>query len=443
VDAGPETRLAPAAQVCFGAMQNIYRVSSPLPIPIPKRAGHNDIRRNNLELVLRHLSAVGADSRAGVAARAGLTRATVSRLVAELIELGLVRESGQDRDGRAGRPGTVLELDGGVLAVGMEVNVDYLSVLVIDLAGREVLRERQVFDAAVGPDACLAALSDLYRRTRRRLAARRGRRAPLVAGVTVAVPGLVDVAAGVVAEAPNLRWRDVAVAEPLGRMLRRGGVGGVGGVPIHVGNDANLAAIAEYRSGEWAGIPNLVYITGEVGIGGGIIVGGRPLLGTRGYGGEVGHMNVMPDGPLCGCGRRGCWEACIGLNALLQSARQRPRADMPPEHKIEPIVKRARAGDERTLGVLHELGRWVGVGAANLSNLFDPQVIILGGYFAHLGEWILPVAQEALEAGTLARTGEHLLLATSTLGFTAAAQGGALHAIERVMSDPTTLLALA
>jgi len=212
---------------------------------------------------------------------------------------------------------------------------------------------------------------------------------------------------------------------------------------VHVGNDANLAAIAEYRSGEWAGTPNLVYITGEVGIGGGIIVGGHPLLGTRGYGGEVGHMNVMPGGPVCGCGRRGCWEACIGLNALLQSARHRPRDDAPPEGKIAPIVDHARAGDSHTLDLLRELGRWIGVGAANLANLFDPQVIILGGYFASLADWILPAAREALEAGTLARSGDNLHLATSTLGFTAAAQGGAIHAIERVMSDPTTLAALA
>jgi len=258
---------------------------------IPQRAGHNDIRRNNLELVLRHLATVGPDSRAGIAARAGLTRATVSRLVAELIELGVVLEAGREGGGRAGRPSTRLELGGGVVAIGTEVNVDYLSVLVIDLAGREVLRDRMPFDASVGPDACIAALADLCRTARRRLISRRGRPAPVVAGLTVAVPGLVDVGAGVVAEAPNLRWRDVAVAEPLRRGLR------LGDTPIHVGNDANLAAIAEYRSGEWAGTPNLVYITGEVGIGGGIIVGGQPLLGTRGYGGEVGHMNVMPDGP--------------------------------------------------------------------------------------------------------------------------------------------------
>ena len=324
-----------------------------------------------------------------------------------------------------------------MVAIGTEVNVDYLSVLVIDLGGREVLRDRRAFDASVGPDACIAALADLCRATRQRLAGRRSQTPPVLAGVTVAVPGLVDVSAGVVAEAPNLRWRDVAVADPLRRTLR------LGATPVHVGNDANLAAIAEYRAGEWAGTPNLVYITGEVGIGGGIIVAGQPLLGTRGYGGEVGHMNVMPGGPLCGCGRRGCWEACIGLNALLQSARQRPRGDTPPERKIEPLVKRARAGDGRTLELLRELGRWIGLGSANLANLFDPQVIILGGYFAHLGEWILPAAQEALEAGTLARARDNLRLATSTLGFTAAAQGGAIHAIERVMSDPTTLLSLA
>ena len=113
-------------------MQNIYPPSYPVSRDsvIPHRAGHNDIRRNNLELVLRHLSTVGPDSRAGIAARAGLTRATVSRLVAELIELGVVLEAGREGGGRAGRPSTRLELGGGVLAIGTEVNVDYLSVLV-------------------------------------------------------------------------------------------------------------------------------------------------------------------------------------------------------------------------------------------------------------------------------------------------------------------------
>lgn len=191
--------------------------------------------------------------------------------------------------------------------------------------------------------------------------------------------------------------------------------------------------------GEWPGTPNPVYITGEVGIGGGIIVGGQPLLGTRRYAGEVGHMNVEPDGPLCGCGRCGCREACIGLNALLQSVSRRPRGDVPPEAKLEPVVSRARGDDPPTLAALDTLGDGIGVGAANLANLFDPEVIILGGYFVELGDWILPRARHTLQAGTLARPGDSVRLTTSTLGFAAAALGGAIDAMDRVVSDPTTL----
>jgi predicted NBD/HSP70 family sugar kinase len=406
-------------------------------LAIPPRADHNDVRRNNLEVALRHLGAVGSDTRAGIAARAGLTRATVSRLVAELIALGLVCESGRDAGGRAGRPGTRLELDGHhVLALGTEINVDYLSVLAIDLAGREVWRQRRAYDATrAGPEPSIAALAQLCREVLGRLSRRPRERDLILAGVTVAVPGLVDVAAGVVAEAPNLRWHAVPVAEPLRRRLD------LERTPVAVGNDANLAAIGEYRMGEWAGTPDLVYVTGEVGIGGGIVVGGQPLLGTHGYAGEVGHMNVDPAGPLCGCGRRGCWEACIGMDALLESTSGRPRGDIAPEAKLQPVVARARAGDPATLASLATLGDRIGVGAANLANLFDPQVIILGGYFVELGEWILPPARRALEAGVIAQRSESVRLTTSVLGFSAAALGGAIHALDRVVVDPTTLLA--
>jgi predicted NBD/HSP70 family sugar kinase len=235
----------------------------------------------------------------------------------------------------------------------------------------------------------------------------------------------------VVANAPNLHWHDVHVAEPLAEAL---------GLPrVQVGNDANLAAVAEYRVGVAAGTPNLVYITGEVGIGGGIIVGGQPLLGTRGYGGEIGHMTIDPDGPLCACGRRGCWEACIGLNALLQSVPGPPSGEVAPEAKLEPTVRQARAGDPPTLAVLEGLGARIGVGAANVANLVDPEVIILGGYFVHLAEWLLPAARRALAEGVLAPRSRVRLVA-STLGFAAAARGGAIHGMDAVISNPTTLL---
>lgn len=401
---------------------------------IPARANHNDIRRNNLEVVLRHLQAVGPDSRAAIAARAGLTRATVSRLVAELIDLGLVREAGRDGAGRAGRPGTRLELDGHhVLALGAEVNVDYISLLAIDYCGREVLHRRHAFDATTSPQNSLAALTQLCATALGDLTAHQPGRARIIAGLTVAIPGLVDVAAGVVTHAPNLGWHDVPVAAPLRQALD------LDRAPVHVGNDANLAAIAEYRVGAAADTPNLVYITGEVGIGGGIILAGQPLLGTRGYGGEFGHMSIDPHGRRCACGRRGCWEAYIGLNALMAHIDTQPPANTPPEAKIEPLARRARAGDRETLAVLAKLGRRIGIGAANIANIVDPQVIILGGYFVDLAEWILPTARHALAAGVLAPNTQAPKLIMSTLGFAAAARGGAIHTIDAVTSDPTML----
>jgi predicted NBD/HSP70 family sugar kinase len=408
---------------------------------IPSGTGHREIRRNNLEVVLRHLHMAGPDSRASIAARAGLTRSTISRLVGELIDLGLVRETGLHPAHGIGRPAALLELDGRhVLAVGAEVNVDYLAVLVTDLAGRQVYEQRRAYDAIVnGPSHSVAALADLCRDALGALAGPRARRKPIVAGLTVAVPGLVDAPARIVTLAPNLRWSAVPVAERLHQLLQ------LGPAPVSVGNDASLAAIAEYRVGSHAGTPDLIYITGEMGIGGGIIVAGRPLLGLRGYGGEVGHMKVDPEGPVCGCGRRGCWEAFIGLHSLQRaifpgtSGHQGVAAGEPPEAKAAAVARLAKASDARVLAALAGVGRWVGIGAANLANIFNPQAIILGGYFTLLADWILPSAADALIKGVLAPDAGGCSLATSSLGFSAAARGAAIHVADQIISDPTVL----
>ncbi len=408
---------------------------------IPAGTRHREIRRNNLEVVLRHLSLAGPDSRASIAARAGLTRSTISRLVGELKDLGLVRETGPPLVQGIGRPATMLELDGRhVLAVGAEVNVDYLAVLVTDLAGRKIYEQRRAYDAiADGPDHSITALAGLCREALGTLAGLRGGRQPIVAGLTVAVPGLVDAPARVVTLAPNLRWSGVPVAARLRELLQ------LGPAPVSVGNDASLAAVAEYRVGSHAGTPDLIYITGEMGIGGGIIVAGRPLRGVRGFGGEVGHMKLDPDGPVCGCGRYGCWEALVGLHALLRAAlpgEPGPHgvaAGGPPEAKAAAIARLARAGDARVLTALADIGRWVGIGAANLANVFNPRAIILGGYFTLIADWILPPAAAALLDGVLAPEAGGCSLTTSALGFSAAARGGAIHVADQIIADPAML----
>lgn len=407
---------------------------------VPSGTSHREVRRNNLEVVLRHLSLTGPDSRASIAARAGLTRSTISRLTGELIDLGLVRETGSGAAQGIGRPATFLELDGRhLLAIGAEVNVDYLAVLVTDLAGRKLYEQRIAFDAiAADADQSITALADLCREALRALAGPRGGRQPVFAGLTVAVPGLVDGRARVVTLAPNLRWSGVPVAERLRELLE------VGPVPVGVANDASLAAIAEYRVGSYAGVSDLIYLTGETGIGGGIIVAGHPLRGVRGFGGEVGHMKLDPKGPVCGCGRRGCWEALIGLHALQQAvfsrvANQAPSPGEPPEAKAAAIARLARAGDDRVLAALAEIGQWVGIGAANLANVFNPQAIILGGYFTVLADWILRPASSAFLDGVLAKDAGGCSLVISSLGFSAAARGAAIQVADQIISDPTVI----
>jgi predicted NBD/HSP70 family sugar kinase len=453
---------------------------------IPARAGHTDIRRNNLEVVLRHLRAAEHASRAGIAARAGLTRATVSRLVAELIGLGLVAETGLAADQGQGRPATQLTVAGRhVLAIGAEINVDYLAVLAVDLGNREVYAQRRAFDARqAGPAASVRALAAMCTDCQAALPATIGGRDRVIAGLGIAIPGLIDEASATVSCAPNLGWDDFPVLPELGPVL--GGQAGVAVVTI--GNDANRAAIAEYRVGGRAGTQNLVYVTGEVGIGGGMIVAGQPLLGSRGYGGEFGHMTLDPAGPPCGCGRRGCWEAYVGLEALLRAAGTLPDAASPgpaspgpgspgpgspgpagpgsgspgpagpgtatlgpggapgssgpgaPDDKVMSIAAAARAGDRRVLAALAGLGRYLGIGAANIAKIVNPEVIILGGYFTALAEWVLPPARASLRAGLLAPGPAGCELTTSDLGFMAAARGAAIDILDQVVSNPHRLL---
>lgn len=385
--------------------------------------------------MLRLLRDSGERSRAAVAAATGLNKATVSSLVAELMERHLVHEVGLTPGG-LGRPATLLQLDGrNIACVGLEVNVDVVEVLVTDLAGRHLFqRTRPVDVAGTTPARALRTLATL---TDQALAAVEPV-ATTVAGITVAVPGLVDVTRNAVALAPNLGWRDVDAGPRLAAALEVR-------APVSLENDANLVALAEYRAGAHAGTPNLVAITGQTGIGGGIVIEGRLVRGATGFSGEVGHLHVSDDGPRCGCGRQGCWEAHVGLKALLRAAVPDLSSDLErdatlgPDAKVRHVVARAEAGDGRALDALRVHGEWIGRGASILVNLFNPQVVVLGGFFRDVAPWILGPATETMRHLSLAPDAGGCELAVSTLGFSAASLGGAIHAAERVFDDPTTI----
>jgi predicted NBD/HSP70 family sugar kinase len=386
------------------------------------------MRRSNLALVLRHLRDAGPRSRATVALDTGLNRGTVSSLVTELIDRGLVREGDVQRGGSVGRPGQTVELDGrGIGGIGVEINVDYVTALVLDLTDAVVFERRVALDVqALTPAEVLDAVTDLAGKA---LADCAGRDITPV-GMTVAIPALVDTEDGVVAFAPNLHWTDVAVTSVLTPKL---------GLPIQVDNDANLAALGEYAMGSEAGTADLVYLTGETGVGGGVMVDGRLLRGAAGFSGEIGHMPLNPGGDLCGCGRRGCWETMVGLAALLRMAATPddpvcdPSLDL--EQRLAMLSRRADDGDTRTRDALTLVGEALGLGASILVNVFNPRVLVLGGYFASLGDYLLEPMLGELHARVIAP--DACDVALSTLGFTAAARGGAHVALEAVLDDPT------
>jgi len=405
-------------------------------------ADHVSLRRNNLSVVLRHVRDLGPRSRARIAEETGLNKATVSSLVAELVERGLLREGSADSSRALGRPGQLVELDGtGVCGVGAEINVDYLAVAALDLAGRVVLEKRVPLDVAhLEPATTLDRLADLVREALAAMDARGGQ----LAGVTLAVPGLVEGETGELKLAPNLGWGEVSVAQEMRTRL------GDPGYPLHVDNEANLAALAAYAelqsaadAGQDRPPHDLVLLTGAVGVGGGMVSNGHLLRGGRGYSGEVGHMPVAPPGRTCGCGRTGCWETVVGLTALLHKATDRddpvrdPSLDV--EQRLAGITRRAEAGDTRTLSALKDVGTWLGIGGAILVNILNPDVLVLGGYFAVLGPWLKEPLEKAIRDRVIAPDGGGCRVVRSELGFAAAVRGGAQISLDQIFVDPSRI----
>jgi len=205
-------------------------------------------------------------------------------------------------------------------------------------------------------------------------------------------------------------------------------------VPVLVANDADLGALAEHRRGVRPGVGHLLYVAGEVGIGIGVIIDGKPLLGSAGYAGEAGHTLVDPQGQRCRCGAVGCWETEAGEEALLRRAGLRGRST--GLGTIDLVVERAQAGDEKTLQAIAEVGRWLGIGIGNLINIFNPEIVVLGGLYQRLYPYLEAAVREGVALRALAAPGESVTIACSGIGSDAALIGAAELVLTEVILDP-------
>jgi predicted NBD/HSP70 family sugar kinase len=392
------------------------------------------MRRHNLALVLRAIVERGPVSRAAVAAYVGLTKATVSSIVEELLVAGFVAEVGRENRGEAGRPGTVLAANpNGPVGVGLEINVDYIAVCLVDLAG-EVRRVdvRRGDNRELPRGDVLRIAAELVATTL--VNARTAGLKPL--GLAVALPGLVDEPSGMLIVAPNLGWRDLDVP---GALRAAGLSAAAAELPIAVGNEANFAAIGELWYGHGPELGDFVHVTGETGIGAGLVVGRRLFGGAHGYAGELGHVTVEPDGPGCGCGARGCLEAYAGQEVLARAAGLSGVTGTSvgnPDGLGALIEAAAAAGQPEVLAALRRAGWALGVALTDVVHLLDPDAVVLAGLCARLAAWLVPELRAQLTARTIGGVPPRTRVEVSQLGPYGALRGAAGSVVMTLLANP-------
>ncbi|MCM3701733.1 ROK family transcriptional regulator [Paenibacillus macerans] len=376
------------------------------------------IKKMNKTIVLDTIRQHQPLSRADISAAIGLNKATVSSLVSELIDSRLVAEIGPGESSGGRKPTLLLFNRSAGYAIGIDIRVNDLLAVLVDLEGN-VLQEKTAALTDSSPDSVLEQI----RKTIRQLAKKLPDSAYGIVGIGIGVPGLVDEKSRVVS-APNLGWNQVDLLGPLTAEF---------GANIHIDNEANAGAIGEKLYGAGRDALNLIYLSIGIGIGSGIIVGGELYRGTSNFSGEVGHMTVAEDGPLCRCGNRGCWETLASEKALLDRASKLWGHEVPD---LEQIVRLAREGDPEAVRLLNETGAQLGIGLANLVNILNPELIVIGNRLSLAGDLLQEAMLETLENRSLSYHRKKSHVAFANLGIRSTALGAASMPITAFLADP-------
>ncbi len=336
---------------------------------------------NRMSLVRAILRESGV-SRADLAKVSGLTKSTVSLLTQDLIEEGWLLEADIQATGAMGRRPTPLFLnDERLLMIGADVSVEHIYVLSVSLTGKigdrlfEPLSTRE-------PEEVIQRLAQMAAQLVLK-SQRDGRR---VLGVGVGVPGAILGRGGLVKLAPNLGWRDLPFLRGLTQALA---AHGVNEIPVRVQNDCDAASLGEHLFGGAPQPDPLIYLGLGVGVGAGIVMRDQLYLGADGFAGEVGHMILQLDGPLCSCGRRGCAETFIGLRAVSTQVSGNAN-DLLPIAVIRQLVGR---GDAVAELAVRRAGNYLAVLIQNLWACFNPGRVVVGGPVSSLGRALLDVAE--------------------------------------------------
>jgi predicted NBD/HSP70 family sugar kinase len=333
------------------------------------------IKRINTAIVLEFILRGSPLSRAQISEQSGLNKATVSSLVQDLIDGSLVKEIGMGLSSGGRKPVMLEFIATSGYAIGIDLGVNYIRGVLTDLRGG-VVAERTSSLHSREPSEAVEQLSDCIEELMAEAPA-----SPFgIIGIGVGVPGLVD-ESGTILFAPNLKWRDI----PLQRLLAERF-----NLPVAIDNEANMGALGEQKYGAGRSIGNLIYVSVGIGIGTGLVLHKSLYKGASGFSGEMGHLSIEANGKSCTCGNRGCWEMYASEQALLEQAAELGFGD------LESLLAAAAAGREDVLKLFASIGEYLGIGIANIVNVFNPDAVVIGNRMSQARPWLEGVLHHTL-----------------------------------------------
>jgi len=399
--------------------------------PAGPAAGWDDLRAHNTALLFREIWEGDGPSRADLARRTGLSRATVSDIVNGFLLAGAVTES-EVAPSNGGRPPIRLRFeDGWRHLVGVELGASHISGVRTDLRGHVLAAFHEAAPVATDPEATLAALD------------------AGIAGLLAAVPSVPVLGIGIGVPSP-VRFVDQGRLAPhlfpgWSAVDLLGHLSATHELPVRLDNDANLGALAEHWWGAGRGLGEFAYVKVATGVGAGILIDGRIYRGASGIAGEIGHTTIDPNGPRCRCGLDGCLEAMVGSSSLLQAAEERlgagPRPGWAlPRLTVHGLIEGARAGDPVARGLVSGAGVALGIAFANLLNLVNPGRVVLGGPLTEAGSLLLDPLLDTMARRALWSSMEGSALVLSPLGDRAVALGAATLLLQHLLESPGMVL---
>lgn len=370
--------------------------------------------------------APGGISRVEIARRMGLTRAAVTAIVNDLLETGIIREA-ESIHAQNGRPPIVLEINPTLgYVIGIDFGATHLSLLVADLSARVLDELETEFAIQTGPEAGIAEADHRVRE----LLERAGLTLESVVAIGMGVPGPIVSDAGMVIAPPIMPgWDRFPIRDSLEKLW---------GVPVSLNNDAELGVLGEWAAGAGRGERNLAYIKVGTGIGAGLLLDGQIYRGVTGSAGEIGHLTIDENGPVCTCGNQGCLEAIAGGRAIAlqaqEAVRRKQRTHLTSIQPIESITARdvaaaARRGDLIAQQILARAGTHIGIAIAGLVNLFNPGLVIIGGGVAQTGDILLDPMRQAVQRRSLPAATRAVRITTAMLGRRSSSIGAVIQAL--------------